>query len=118
MRCWHPLRKRRDFERLYREGVRFRSPLLTLVVARAETARGAEAQPGAWRAATVCSKKVDRRAVRRNLLKRRLRNLLDTVNWRPGQSGDLAFICKPELAEAPFAEMQRHVERLVARAGL
>jgi ribonuclease P protein component len=65
----------------------------------------------------VCSKKVGG-AVTRNLLKRRLRNLLDTVAWRPERSGDLAFICKPELAAASFAEMQRQVERLVARAGL
>jgi ribonuclease P protein component len=87
-------------------------------VVRAEAGRGPEAGPEPWRAATVCSKKVDRRAVGRNLLKRRLRNLLDTVVWRPGSSGDLAFICKPELSAAPFAEMQRHVRRLVARAGL
>jgi ribonuclease P protein component len=110
MRSWHPLGKRRDFERLYREGTRFRSPLLTLVVR-------AEAQPGAWRAATVCSKKAGG-AVVRNLLKRRLRNLLDEVTWPEQRSGDLALICKPEVAAAPFAEMARHVRRLLARAGL
>ena len=110
MRSWHPLRKRKDFERLYREGTRFRSPLLTLVLR-------AEPQAGDWRAATVCSKKVGG-AVMRNLLKRRLRNLLDGVTWREGTSGDLALICKPDLAEASFAEMARHVRRLVARAGL
>ena len=110
MRTWHPLRKRRDFERLYREGARFRSPLFTLVTR-------TEPQPGDWRAATVCSKKVGG-AVTRNLLKRRLRNLLDQVAWREGRSGDLALICKPGAAEASFAEMARLVARLVARAGL
>ncbi len=110
MRSWYPLRKRRDFERLYREGVRFRSPLLTLVTR-------TEPQPGDWRAAAICSKKVGG-AVVRNLLKRRLRNLLDQVAWREGLSGDLALICKPEAARASFLEMQRHVQRLVARAGL
>ena len=102
MRSWHPLRKRNDFQRLYREGTRFRSPLLTLVLR-------AEPQAGDWRAATVCSKKVGGAV---------MRNLLDGVTWREGTSGDLALICKPDLAEASFAEMARHVRRLVARAGL
>lgn len=110
MRTWHPLRKRPDFERLYREGARFRSPLLTLVTR-------TEAQPGAWRAATVCSKKVGG-AVTRNLLKRRLRNLLDQVTWREGVSGDLALICRPEAGAASFAELAQQVRRLVARAEL
>jgi ribonuclease P protein component len=110
VRSWHPLRRRRDFERLYREGARFRSPLLALVVR-------AEPQAGPWRAATVCSKKVGG-AVVRNLLKRRLRGLLDGVRWSQVTSGDLALICKPEAAAASYAELERQVRRLLARAGL
>lgn len=110
MRSWHPLRKRRDFERLYREGQRFRSPLLTLVVR-------AEAQPGQWRAATVCSKQVGG-AVVRNLLKRRLRGVLDAGVWAQDRSGDLALICRPEAATATYQELARQARRLLARAGL
>ncbi len=110
VRSWDPLRRRRDFERLYREGQRFRSPLLTLVV------RG-ESQPGKWRAATVCSKKVGG-AVVRNLLKRRLRGVLDEGVWHQGKSGDLALICRPEAAAATYRELARQARRLLAQAGL
>lgn len=110
VRSWHPLRRRRDFERLYRDGQHFRSPLLTLVVR-------VEPQPGEWRAATICSKKVGG-AVVRNLLKRRLRAVLDEGVWDQGQSGDLALICRPEAATVTYQELARQARRLLARAGL
>ncbi|HEY3397405.1 MAG TPA: ribonuclease P protein component [Armatimonadota bacterium] len=104
------MRKQRDFDRLYREGSRVRGRFLTLVWRPA-----APDEP--LRAATIASRKVGG-AVVRNLVKRRLRNLLDAVPWIRPAGCDLAFIAHPGAADASFAELREQVDRAVRRAGL
>jgi len=64
----------------------------------------------------VCSKKVAKRAVARNKIKRRLREivrkLLPAIN--PGL--DLVFLTRPGIDKIEFGEMEAKVERLLKKA--
>ena len=63
----------------------------------------------------VVSKRLGR-AVRRNRVKRLLRESCRKLPVKPGW--DLVFIAREELVGADFWQVKRHVERLVRRAGL
>ncbi len=104
------MRNQRDFQRLYREGVRYRGRLFTLVVRPApELAR--------LRAAVVASKQVGG-AVVRNRVKRRLRAILDTLLTAEVRGADLAIIAHPPATEAAYGDLAAGVGRALRRAGI
>jgi ribonuclease P protein component len=104
------LQRARDFQRLFREGRRYRGRLLTLVVR-----PGAPEEP--LRAAPICSKKVGG-AVVRNRIKRRFREILRLAPWQSGTVADLAVIAHPPAAEANFAALEAELSVALRRAGL
>jgi ribonuclease P protein component len=55
-------------------------------------------------------------AVERNLVKRRLREILHSVTLEPGW--DIMFIARAKVASASFVSVEKAVHRLLTRAGL
>jgi len=102
--------RQRDFQRLFRQGHRYRGRFLTIV-----------ALPGApgevLRAAPICSKKVGG-AVVRNRIKRRFREILRGAPWLEAVAGDLAVIAHPPAAQASFAELEGELRLGLRRAHL
>ena len=104
------LQRQRDFQRLMRQGRRYRGRFLTLVAL-----PGPPPEP--LRAAPICSKKVGG-AVVRNHIKRRFREILRLAPWRAEIAGDFAVIAHKEAAGASFAELERELLQALGRAQL
>lgn len=105
------LRDDADFRRIRADGRAFGGPLLTLLV-----------RPNGLphnRYGFVVSKRVGN-AVARNLVKRRLREILRHLDraGRVSPGHDLAFIVRPRLAETPFDLIRDAVEAQLRRAKL
>ena len=105
------LRRQRDFDRLFDEGKRYRNKLLVTVVRLRP-----DSEPA--RAAFIVGRRVDKRAVVRNRVKRRLREA-----WRRElpvfQVGvDVGFIAQPPAAEASYHELVAAMHRHLVEAGV
>jgi ribonuclease P protein component len=105
------LRDEADFRRVRAGGRAWANRGLTLLVAPNALSHN--------RYGFVVSKRVGK-AVTRNLVKRRLREILRQLDRarRVPPGHDLAFIVRPALAEASFAEARDAVTDLLARARL
>ena len=106
----HRLTAKSDFAKLFAKGRPFHARGLTLKAA----ANGRVAT----RLGFVVSTKVSKRAVVRNSIRRRLREIvrLRLDSLRPGL--DIAFIVKAELVPLEHAELVQTVEYLLDKAGL
>ncbi len=105
------LRRQRDFGRLFDEGKRYPDRLLVTVVR-----RGGGDEPA--RAAFIVGRRVDKRAVVRSRVKRRLREA-----WRRELPGvevgvDVGFVTRPPAAEASYHELAAAMHRHLAEAGV
>ena len=105
------LRDEADFRRVRAEGRSVGNRLLTLVIRPNDRARN--------RYGFVVSKRVGN-AVTRNLVKRRLREILR--QWdragRIAPGHDCVLIVRPAVAQAAFADLRESVGALLSRAGL
>lgn len=105
------LRQESDFRRLRAEGRSWGSPLLTLLVVPNGLPHN--------RYGVIVSKRVGN-AVTRNRIKRRLRDIVRRLDHArripPGH--DLAFIVRPALATASFAEARQTTLNVLTRAKL
>jgi ribonuclease P protein component len=91
------IRKKGDFATLYRDGSRFRGRYFTLVFLRNRL--------GYSRLAVVASRKVGR-AVVRNRVKRRFRELFRRNKTLLGEPLDLVVIARPESGVAPWPDLR------------
>lgn len=90
-------------------GRAFRGELMTLAVS--------EAESGAARVGVITSKRVGD-AVRRNRVRRRLRELFRTNQRRIRPGVWVVTIARPAAAHAAFAKLEAEWLRLAARAGV
>jgi ribonuclease P protein component len=105
------IRRQADFDRIFASGRRYRSPLLTAVVLRQDPD-----QP-ATRTAFVVSRKVARRAVRRNRVRRRLREAWRLL--RPARGGyDIVVIVQTPAVTAGFWDLHVALRGLLRAAGV
>lgn len=104
------LRRRKDFERLFKRGRRFDHQLLTTVVLVREDC-------GPPRAAFIAGHKVGK-AVVRNKVRRRLREIWRGLLDHIAQPADVAFVAHPPAASATFAQLAAVVEQRLRQAGL
>ncbi len=110
----HRLRERRVFQVLYEVGQRRSSSGLTLLFhPMPAEAKGIPSQVG-----LVISKKVSKSAVRRNRLRRQLREILRPLcpNLKPGYR--LLFISRANLLTYRWPELRAEVHRLLQKADL
>ena len=105
------LRRQRDFDELFGQGQKYRDELvMTVVRLRPDT--------GPARASFLVGKKVDRRAVGRNRIRRRLREAwrLELANIKAGV--DTAFVAHPAAAAATYQELAAVMRRHLHQAGV
>jgi ribonuclease P protein component len=102
------IRRRSDFERLREQSISRAHPLLVLRAAR-------NGLPYS-RFGFIVGRRVANRAVLRNRIRRRLREIARRTPVRPGW--DMVFIARKPAAEADFAELAQAVRDLERRAGL
>jgi len=102
------LRDNRDFQRVYGGGKSWAHPLLALNVL---------PRPAGKRVGISVSKKIGK-AVQRNLVRRRLREVLraDLPCWRSGV--DVVIVARAAASEAGFADLRAAVQELARRAHL
>lgn len=106
------LSRQSDFGRIYKRGRRHRSRLITAVVAASPEGQDT------IRVAFVVSKKVAKQAVRRNRLRRRLREAFRLQLSPAPPIMDVVLIAQPEAAKATYAQLHATVGDLMRRAGL
>lgn len=96
------MRATRDFTRVERQGVRAGGAIVAVTV-----------RPGPGRVGFVVSKKVDNRAVVRNLVKRRLRAIVrhekSLFARRAEGAVDVVVAARPEAKDAPYAALRDDV---------
>lgn len=102
------LRSNEDFQRVYRSGKSWAHPLLALHTL---------PQPEGRRIGISTSKKLGK-AVRRNRVKRRLREIIraELPQWKTGFDGVL--VARAAASEAEFAALREAVQELARRARL
>ena len=94
-----------EFDRNYKEGKRHNSPLLTLVHAPTKDFHGA----------VVVGKKVHKKAVARNRLRRQLYNLLYRLSRAKNLIGTFIVLTKPKAREADFPTLKQELEQVMGR---
>ena len=102
------IRRRSDFEALRKRGISSAHPLLLL-----------RAAPNSFphaRFGFIVSKRVAAKAVDRNRVRRRLREIARRTPVRPGW--DLLFIARRAAVDADFASLERAVHEVERRTGL
>lgn len=98
-----------DFSHIYKQGRRYRSGVFTAVVLRHE---------GACRAAFVVSRKVAKQAVRRNRIRRWLKEALRRLLAGSECRADIVLIAHQPAYEAGYQVLYRELETILRRAGL
>ncbi|MBU3925125.1 MAG: ribonuclease P protein component [Patescibacteria group bacterium] len=102
------LRLKNDFDRLFKEGKFAGHAFLTLGFAKNNLNNS--------RFAVIVAKKVSKKAVKRNSIKRKIVEIirLDLQQIKPGF--DLVFIAKPEIQGKKYKEIKAAVSGLLKRA--
>lgn len=105
--------RRADFDHIYRQGKRIRGRFVTAI---------ALSRPDATvcRVSYVVSRKVAKQAVRRNRIRRRLREALRHLIAEHGLAGhpDLILIASTHAVQASYWDLRAEVRELLRRAGV
>ncbi len=105
------LRRQRDFDRLFDQGKKYYHELLMTVVCPCPDTDQA-------RAAFIVSRRVDKRAVVRNRIKRRLREVWRGELANINSGGDVAFVARLPAAAASYHELAAVVHEHLVEAGV
>lgn len=104
------LRKQKDFENVFNKGFYFSNNLLSL--------KATENDSPISRFGFIVSKKISKKAVERNRVKRLLRESIRLMRENIKIGFDVVFIPKIEIVGKSFAEVDSSVEKLLKRSGL
>lgn len=106
---WHErLRLKQDFQQLRQQGVRLRQSFFSLVVLRENSQRRL--------AGFVVSKRISKKAVVRNRIKRQMRAAYAALRDSVENGCLLLFIAQPQIAEQGFQEIQRQIQQALHKA--
>lgn len=94
---------KKQFDRFFSSGRRYHSPLFTVVHTPGDDFHGA----------IVVGKKVFKKAVDRNKLRRRLYNILYRSQCDGGMKGVYIILTKPQAAKASFSELKTTLTELL-----
>lgn len=104
------LKKRKDFEKVFKQGRGFKEDFLFLKVI--------ENNLEVSRFGFLVSQKVSKKAVVRNKIKRRLRELLKTKLPEIKKGIDGVLIALPGLEDRDFWELEKILTKLLEKAGI
>lgn len=107
------LRAGRDFQRVYRQGKSYVSPVVVLYVL---PLAGPDSPPVAPQVGFVASKKVGK-AHERNLAKRRLREAYRLSGSRSGPQAMMVWVIRPAAVRASYAKLAEAVASLLKASG-
>jgi ribonuclease P protein component len=107
------LRKRQDYRAVYEQGIRRYSPHLTLI---ALTTEGGAVSPPETKVGISIGKKVSKKAVIRNRIKRQLKSVVRAnLAWiEPGWK--IVIVVKPKAIECKYEHFLRELEQLLKQA--
>ncbi|MDD3032766.1 MAG: ribonuclease P protein component [Candidatus Pacebacteria bacterium] len=100
------LTKKKDFERVYKKGRGIKTDSLFLKIL--------ENEQEITRIGIVISKKVSKRAVIRNKIKRRIREIVKKSSLKPGF--DLIIVTYPQIKEKDFQQLEEEINQLFKKA--
>lgn len=108
----HRLKKHQDYRAVYEQGIRRYSPHLTLIALDRHDPKDVN-----WRLETKVgisiSKKVSKKAVVRNRIKRQIRSAL-MVNWQLITPGwNMVIVVRPKAIECKYEHFLRELEELL-----
>lgn len=104
------LKKKKDFERVFKIGRSFREGFLLLKVAENDLKES--------RFGLIISQKVTKKATLRNKLKRRLREILRKKLPEIKKNIDGVFIALPGIEKKAFSELEEIMNKLLEKSGL
>ncbi len=96
------LRKKSDINKVFRGGKTIAGRLILIRVARNESKNN--------RFTTVVSLKVSKKAVKRNKIKRQIREIIKGIELAPGF--DFVVIAKPQICERSFQEIKQDLNEI------
>ena len=102
--------RRRFVQYVYRKGKSFRGEYITLKVVRDQRHKD-------YRVGVVVSKKVDKSAVKRNRIRRRLYGLIKEYSL-PNDADIIITAYDNKLAETPAEDIKERLEKLLTKANL
>jgi len=102
------LREKKDFERILKKGRVFRGRFLIL--------RIIENKLGKTRFGFIVSQKISKKAVVRNKVKRRLREIMKTKIKNLKKELDIVFITLSGIELKTFSEIKEEIEEILERA--
>ena len=111
----HRLRNRRDYRTVYEQGFRRYSPHLTLIALGPSEQLSNLAAPKTKFGISI-SKKVSKKAVIRNRLKRQIKNVIRTKLLSISPGWKIVIVVKPKAIECKYEHFLRELEELLKQA--
>ena len=110
----HRLRDRKDYRAVYEQGIRRYSPHLTLI-ASFDLKEGADFTPETKVGISI-SKKVSKKAVVRNRIKRQIKGVIRTKLPEIDAGWKIIIVVKPKAIECKYEHFLRELEQLLKQA--
>lgn len=102
------LRRKKDFDLVFQQGRKYDSPLFRLIVRRTTIPH--------IRLAIVVAKSVDKRAVMRNTIRRRIREWIRKSHEHTGLIGrDIVFLVKKDITYASKTLLYKELEKEIKK---
>ena len=111
----HRLRDRRDYRAVYAQGIRRYSPHLTLLALADGNTEGVDSTPASSFGISI-SKKVSKKAVVRNRLKRQIKGVIRSYLQRIEPGWKIVIAVKPQAIKCKYEHFLRELEELLKQA--
>ena len=111
----HRLRDRKDYRAVYEQGIRRYSPHLTLIALFPKENKGVASIPATMFGISI-SKKVSKKAVVRNRIKRQIEGVIRTYLQSINPGGKVIIVVKPKAIECKYEHFLRELEELLKQA--
>ena len=108
----HRLRDRKDYRAVYEQGIRRYSPHLTLIALPSEENQDVVLIPATMFGISI-SKKVSKKAVVRNRIKRQIKGVIRTHLQSVNPGWKVVIVVKPKAIECKYEHFLRELEELL-----
>lgn len=108
----HRLRDRQDYRAVYEQGIRRYSPHLTLIALKKKNCLGAVSTTPTMFGISI-SKKVSKKAVIRNRIKRQIKGVVRTKLDAIAPDWKVVIVVKPKAIECNYEHFLRELEKLL-----